>query len=65
MLKVNGRCGVVIKNTFLNNTDNAGVALRKQLIEERNLFAAQNRHIVQSLVLMLVSSMRYCAPTKP
>lgn len=27
--------------------------------------AAQNRHIVQPLMLMLVSSMSYCAPTEP
>jgi type I restriction enzyme M protein len=39
MLKPGGRCGVVIKNTFLSNTDNASVALRKQLLEECNLFA--------------------------
>ncbi len=38
-LKIGGRCGIVIKNTFLTNTDNAGIALRKQLIEECNLFA--------------------------
>ena len=38
-LKAGGRCGVVIKNTFLSNTDNASIALRKQLIEECNLFA--------------------------
>ena len=38
-LKVGGRCGVVIKNTFLSNTDNASKALRKQLLEECNLFA--------------------------
>ena len=31
--------GVVIKNTFLSNTDNASVALRKQLLEECNLYA--------------------------
>ena len=37
ILKVGGRCGVVIKNTFLSNTDNASVALRKQLLEECNL----------------------------
>ena len=37
-LKINGRCGVVIKNTFLDNEDNASIALRKQLIEECNLF---------------------------
>lgn len=39
MLKGGGRCGVVIKNTFLSNTDGASVALRKQLLEECNLFA--------------------------
>lgn len=39
MLKVGGRCGVVIKNTFLSNMDGASVALRKQLLEECNLFA--------------------------
>jgi len=38
-LKAGGRCGVVIKNTFLSNTDNASVALRKQLLEDCNLFA--------------------------
>jgi type I restriction enzyme M protein len=39
MLKVGGRCGVVIKNTFLNNTDNASISLRKQLLEECDLYA--------------------------
>ena len=39
ILKTGGRCGVVIKNTFLTNTDNASIALRKQLLEECNLFA--------------------------
>jgi len=38
-LKVGGRCGVVIKNTFLSNTDNASITLRKQLLEECNLYA--------------------------
>tara|TARA_Y100001934_G_C12215107_1_gene708019 strand:- start:524 stop:1129 length:606 start_codon:yes stop_codon:yes gene_type:complete len=37
ILKMNGCCGVVIKNTFLSNTDNASVALRKQLLEECSL----------------------------
>ena len=37
MLKAGGRAGVVIKNTFLSNTDNASVALRKQLLEDCNL----------------------------
>lgn len=39
MLKVGGRCGVVIKNTFLSNTDNASIAIRKQLLEECDLYA--------------------------
>jgi type I restriction enzyme M protein len=37
MLKIGGKCGVVIKNTFLSNTDNASVTLRKQLLEDCNL----------------------------
>lgn len=36
-LKAGGEAGIVIKNTFLSNTDNASVALRKKLIEECNL----------------------------
>jgi type I restriction enzyme M protein len=37
ILRKGGSCGVVIKNTFLSNGDNASVALRKQLLEECNL----------------------------
>ncbi|MAA75036.1 MAG: type I restriction endonuclease subunit M [Salinisphaeraceae bacterium] len=37
MLKPGGRAAVVIKNTFLSNTDNAAVALRKELLENHNL----------------------------
>jgi type I restriction enzyme M protein len=36
-LKPNGRAGVVIKNTFLANTDAAAVALRRELLEQCNL----------------------------
>ena len=36
-LKGGGRAGVVIKNTFLSNTDNASVSLRKHLLETCNL----------------------------
>ena len=39
ILKSGGRAGVVIKNTFLSNSDNASIALRKQLLEECNLTA--------------------------
>lgn len=37
VLKAGGRAGVVIKNTFLSNTDNASVSLRRKLLEECNL----------------------------
>ena len=36
-LKPGGRGAVVIKNTFLSNTDNAAIALRKELLESCNL----------------------------
>lgn len=36
-LKAGGRAGVVIKNTFLSNTDNASVSLRKLLLESCDL----------------------------
>lgn len=37
ILKAGGRAGIVIKNTFLSNTDNASISLRKQLLESCNL----------------------------
>ena len=37
ILKAGGRGGVIIKNTFLSNTDNASVSLRKTLLESCNL----------------------------
>jgi type I restriction enzyme M protein len=37
IMKAGGKAGVVIKNTFLSNTDNASVALRKELLENCNL----------------------------
>lgn len=37
ILKAGGRGGVVIKNTFLSNTDNASISLRKMLLESCNL----------------------------
>lgn len=36
-LKTGGRAAIVIKNTFLSNTDNASVSLRKHLLETCNL----------------------------
>ena len=37
IMKAGGRAGVVIKNTFLSNTDGASVALRKLLLESCTL----------------------------
>lgn len=37
MLKPGGRAAIVIKNTFLSNTDNAAIALRRELLESCNL----------------------------
>ena len=37
IMKAGGMAGIVIKNTFLSNTDNASVSLRKLLLENCNL----------------------------
>lgn len=37
ILKAGGRAGIVIKNTFLSNADNASINLRKLLLESCNL----------------------------
>src|SRR5437762_10816960 len=37
ILRAGGRAAIVIKNTFLSNTDNASVSLRKLLLESCNL----------------------------
>ncbi len=37
ILRAGGTAGIVIKNTFLSNTDNASVAIRKELLESHNL----------------------------
>lgn len=37
ILKAGGKAGIIIKNTFLSNTDNASVSLRKLLLENCNL----------------------------
>jgi type I restriction enzyme M protein len=37
ILRAGGSAGIVIKNTFLSNTDNASVAIRKEILENHNL----------------------------
>ncbi len=41
-LKTGGRAAIVIKNTFLSNTDNASISLRKYLLETCNLHTVLN-----------------------
>ena len=38
ILRAGGSAGIVIKNTFLSNTDNASIAIRKELLENHNLY---------------------------
>jgi len=38
ILKAGGKAGIVIKNTFLSNTDKASIALRRQLLQNCNLY---------------------------
>jgi len=37
IMKAGGKAGIVIKNTFLSNTDNASISLRKLILENCNL----------------------------
>lgn len=37
ILRAGGKAGIVIKNTFLSNTDNASISLRKHLLQTCNL----------------------------
>ena len=37
ILRAGGSAGIVIKNTFLSNTDNASITIRKELLENHNL----------------------------
>lgn len=37
IMRAGGSAGIVIKNTFLSNTDNASIAIRKEILESHNL----------------------------
>jgi type I restriction enzyme M protein len=37
VLRAGGKAGIVIKNTFLSNMDNASISLRRELLESHNL----------------------------
>jgi type I restriction enzyme M protein len=45
IMKAGGRGGVVIKNTFLSNTDNASVSLRKLLLQPAHRARLPRRHV--------------------
>lgn len=70
MLRAGGRAGIVIKNTFLSNTDNAAVSIRKELLSNFNLhtiidlpggaFKASSSAGVKTVVLFFEKG----APTK-
>ncbi len=44
ILKAGGKAGVVIKNTFLSNTDNASVSLRKLILGSWALWSENCRY---------------------
>jgi type I restriction enzyme M protein len=70
MLKSGGRAGIIIKNTFLSNTDNAVTSIRRDLLENFNLhsildlpggaFRASSSAGVKTVVLFFEKG----APTK-
>ena len=67
ILKAGGRGGVVIKNTFLSNTDNASVSLRKMLLESCNLHTVldlPSRHVQGAGVKTVVLFFEKGAPTR-
>ena len=65
-LRAGGSAGIVIKNTFLSNTDNAAVALRKKLLAECNLHSVLDlpAKVFQAGVKTVVLFFKKGEPTK-
>lgn len=65
-LRAGGSAGIVIKNTFLSNTDNAAVALRKKLMAECNLHSVLDlpAKVFQAGVKTVVLFFKKGEPTK-
>lgn len=65
-LRAGGSAGIVIKNTFLSNTDNASVALRKKLLEDCNLHTVLDlpAGVFQAGVKTIVLFFKKGEPTK-
>ncbi len=64
MLKAGGRAGVVIKNTFLSNTDNASVSLRKAVTCIPFLIVLEVRSKVRGSRPLCCSSRREHLPVR-
>ena len=65
MLKPGGRAAIVIKNTFLSNTDNAAIALRKELLENCNLHSVLDCEPTQSTWFYQLDPGRSLGKTNP
>ena len=65
-LRANGSAGIVIKNTFLSNTDTASIALRKKLLEDCNLHTVLDlpQGVFQAGVKTVVLFFKKGEPTK-
>ena len=65
-LRANGSAGIVIKNTFLSNTDTASIALRKKLLEDCNLHTVLDlpQGVFQAGVKTLVLFFKKGEPTQ-
>lgn len=65
-LRAGGSAGIVIKNTFLSNTDNASIALRKKLLEDCNLHTVLDlpAGVFQAGVKTIVLFFKKGEPTK-
>lgn len=65
-LRAGGEAGIVIKNTFLSNTDNASISLRRKLLEECNLYTVLDlpSGVFQAGVKTVVLFFRKGEPTR-
>lgn len=65
-MRANGSAGIVIKNTFLSNTDIASIALRKKLLEDCNLHTVLDlpQGVFQAGVKTVVLFFKKGEPTK-
>ena len=65
-MRAGGSAGIVIKNTFLSNTDNASIKLREKLLKECNLHTVLDlpQGVFQAGVKTVVLFFKKGEPTK-